>query len=393
MKVTPVAITLPLIEIDGKQISADELMAYVARVSNPKNQENLNTMPKLLRYCADHKHWSVFEQADMTVEIQTTRAIAQQILRHRSFCFQEFCISGDSKISCITPGGKVKLRSIKSLYYLQKDIRWSKLIRTYDKESNILIPTKIKEVFKTGIKSIYCITLDNGKKIKTTLEHKFLTKNGFVSLQELKIGSIVGCNGEPVYKNKEWLEETKKQCHKNKTSSEIKETIYWSKISNIEFIGEEMTYDIEIEHKSHNYIANGIIVHNSQRYAKALDFEVYEARRQDDKNRQNSIDDIDDETKTWFRSIQRQVWETCRGIYEEALKNGIAKECARFILPLNTKTTLYMKGNVRSWIHYIELRTMHGVQKEHRDISLECKKIFMKYYPLTAQAMNWESII
>lgn len=219
MEVKPIAITLPLIKVEGKQISADELMAYAARVSNPSNQGNLDTMSKLLRYCANHKHWSVFEQSDLTVEIKTTRAIAQQILRHRSFCFQEF----------------------------------------------------------------------------------------------------------------------------------------------------------------------------SQRYAKALDYEKYDARRQDKKNRQNSINDIDDETKVWFRSIQSQIWDTCKGVYDEALKLGIAKECARFVLPLNTATTMYMKGNVRSWIHYIELRTAPGVQEEHRDIALECKKIFTQYYPLTAEALEWQS--
>jgi thymidylate synthase (FAD) len=217
MKVTPIAITKPLIQIDGKEPTADELMAYVARVSNPKNQGNLDTMPKLLGYCANHKHWSVFEQADLTVEIQTSRAIAQQILRHRSFTFQEF----------------------------------------------------------------------------------------------------------------------------------------------------------------------------SQRYAEALDFELYEARGQDSKNRQNSLDNMEPKTKEYFAAVQQEVWEKSYALYNVLLASGVAKECARFILPLNTATTIYMKGNVRSWIHYIDLRTMPGVQKEHRDIAVAIKGVFKEYYPLTTEAIGW----
>lgn len=217
MTVKPIAVTKPLIKSKGKELSADELMAYVARVSNPKNQSNLDTMPKLLNYCASHKHWSVFEQADLTVEIKTSRAIAQQILRHRSFTFQEF----------------------------------------------------------------------------------------------------------------------------------------------------------------------------SQRYAEAQNFDIYEARRQDTKNRQNSVDDLSDEVKQWFDDAQSEVIVLANNKYAEALDKGIAKECARFLLPLNTSTTLYMKGNVRSWVHYIELRSANGTQKEHQEIALAIKDIFIEQFPMTSEALGW----
>lgn len=203
--------------VRGKFLTAEELIAYTARVSNPSNQLNLDSTDKLLGYLIRHKHWSPFEMADMTVEIITSRGIAPQILRHRSFSFQEF----------------------------------------------------------------------------------------------------------------------------------------------------------------------------SQRYAEAMSREVYEARRQDNKNRQNSIDDMSFEDQDWFLTAQQSIWEEGVRAYKEAMDRGIAKEQARFLLPLSTQTKLYMKGTARSWIHYLQVRTEAGVQKEHRDIALAVKKIFAEQFPATSKALEW----
>lgn len=186
-----------------------ELLAYTARVSNPSNQMNHETAPKLLAYCLRVGHWSVFETASLTMEIVTSRAISQQIIRHRSFTFQEF----------------------------------------------------------------------------------------------------------------------------------------------------------------------------SLRYAEGAEREVYEARSQDPKNRQNSVDDMDPATKDWFIDAQYQQWERSYAVYQDALKRGVAKEQARFLLPLSTRTTLYMTGSIRSWIHYCDARCAPGVQKEHRDIALRCKEILLAEVP------------
>lgn len=195
---------------------AEKIIGYCARVSNPKNQDNPN-VSKLLAYCIKYGHWSIFEMANMVVEINTTRGIAAQILRHRSFSFQEF----------------------------------------------------------------------------------------------------------------------------------------------------------------------------SQRYAEALGFEQVNPRRQDKKNRQNSLDDLSDSTKQWFNSAVSSIQDKSESLYKEALNRGIAKECARFLLPLNTKTKMYMNGTVRSWIHYIKLRTDPSTQKEHRDIAEEIKKVFSTQFPITAEALDW----
>lgn len=198
---------------------AEKLMAYCARVSNPKNQENEN-YAKLLRYCIEHQHWSIFEHGFMTLEINTTRGIAAQILRHRSFTFQEF----------------------------------------------------------------------------------------------------------------------------------------------------------------------------SQRYADANllgNIEIPELRRQDDKNRQNSIDDLDPEKINEYHAQIDALFSQSQYLYDEMLMNGVAKECARFILPLATPTRLYMSGTCRSWIHYVELRSANGTQKEHMDIALECKKVFAEQFPTVSEALNW----
>jgi thymidylate synthase (FAD) len=199
---------------------AEKLMAYCARVSNPKGQDNEN-YAKLLKYCIDHKHFSIFEQSFMTVEINTTRGLAAQILRHRSFTFQEF----------------------------------------------------------------------------------------------------------------------------------------------------------------------------SQRYADATllseEIPLFELRRQDNKNRQNSIDDIDHEIVVKWNTQIREHFAKAKAIYDGMIKDGVAKECARFILPLATPTRLYMSGTVRSWLHYIELRSGHGTQKEHMIIANECKKIFVEQFPTIGEALGW----
>ncbi len=200
---------------------AEKSMAYIARVSNPKNQEN-SDFTKLLGYCIKNEHWSVFEQAYMTLQIETTRGIAAQILRHRSFTFQEF----------------------------------------------------------------------------------------------------------------------------------------------------------------------------SQRYADSRqlgDIPIPELRRQDNKNRQNSISDLPEDIINQFNKKIKQQFKLNKQLYEEMLEAGIAKECARFVLPLATPTRIYMTGSCRSWIHYINLRTGHGTQKEHMDIAQECKNIFSQEYPIVSSALEWTS--
>ena len=199
--------------------NAEKSMAYIARVSNPKNQDN-DDFTKLIGYCIKNEHWSVFEQAYMTLQIETTRGIAAQILRHRSFTFQEF----------------------------------------------------------------------------------------------------------------------------------------------------------------------------SQRYADSMqlgEIPIPELRRQDNKNRQNSISDLPKEIINTFNKKIKQQFDQNKELYEEMLEAGIAKECARFVLPLATPTRIYMTGSCRSWIHYINLRTGHGTQKEHMEIAQECKNIFSKEYPVVSSALNW----
>jgi thymidylate synthase (FAD) len=209
-----IAITEGAGELIGK--SAQDVTSYVARVSNPNNQMSFETGPKLIKYCIMHDHWSIFEHAYVTLEIKTSRAIAAQILRHRSFTFQEF----------------------------------------------------------------------------------------------------------------------------------------------------------------------------SQRYAQAFDYVPYEARRQDSKNRQNSIDDMSQHDKEWFAERQKELWDTSNEIYGEALQRGIAKEQARFLLPLNTATTIYMTGSVRSWIHYFTVRMEKSTQLEHRQIATECCRLFSVRFPDVMTALK-----
>jgi thymidylate synthase (FAD) len=558
--------------------SPEGLMAYCARVSSP-DQKNPK-YEKLLSYCAKHGHWSVFEMADATFEITTSRAIAQQIIRHRSFCFQEFCMAGDTQVYFDLPGalkkGKRRIYklTLEELYkkWNGKDALGNSLrervkgmnVRIYDNNSKLMTHSHIKEVFQTGVKDIFEITLENGKVIRSTKEHKVLTENGFNSLENafglqligntavIEKNGFIGCNGIPVYRDYNWMKEAKKNslisgggvdeiakqagvsyhtirkwlkklnltftkvemakittlrggvwnkgksgyswgthsketrkllskkarkgkdsnfwkggvtkerdkiqadikkyridlivdykgncglcskplngkcdlhhivpvsedvtlareysnlmpvhldCHKKhhgiqgdlkkwkEKSKGNKLTVRWSKIKSVKYLGKQMTYDLEIDHPSHNYVANGVIVHNSQRYAKVSDgIEVYQARSQDNKNRQNSIDDMSKEDKEWFINAQHQVKDISLDLYNEALAKGVAKEQARFLLPLNTKTRLFMKGSIRSWIHYINIRAGNGTQKEHEDIALQIKDILTTKFPSIAKAMKW----
>ena len=198
---------------------AEQLMAYIARVSNPSNQDN-EKYAGLLKYCIKHNHWSVFEQSTLTLEIETTRAIAAQILRHRSFTFQEF----------------------------------------------------------------------------------------------------------------------------------------------------------------------------SQRYAASTalgEIDLPELRKQDLKNRQNSTDDLDPEMVEKFNRQMITLFSSSKALYESMLKQGVAKECARMVLPLCTPTRIYMTGSCRSWIHYINLRSAHGTQKEHMVIAEACRKVFTEQFPAVSEALEW----
>ena len=207
------------VELISLTPDAEKTMAYIARVSNPKNQNN-DDYSRLLSYCIKHEHWSVFEQSFMTLQIETNRGIAAQILRHRSFTFQEF----------------------------------------------------------------------------------------------------------------------------------------------------------------------------SQRYADSTqlgNIPLPELRRQDFQNRQNSIADIPDELKKRFNSKIAAHFNDASDLYEELLAEGVAKECARFVLPLATPTRIYMTGSCRSWIHYIHLRSAHGTQEEHKAIATDCKSIFKESFPIVSKSLDW----
>lgn len=157
---------------------------------------------------------------------------------------------------------------------------------------------------------------------------------------------------------------------------------------------EHVNFTVEI--KTSRGIAAQILRHrsavfqeHSQRYSESTQFEEYEARSQDPKNRQNSIDNLDEDTKQWFLDAQEDVIQHCDYLYHQALNKGIAKEQARFLLPLSTQTTLYMTNNVRNWIHYIDLRTGNGTQLEHKEIAEEIKNIFVEQFPAISKAKGW----
>jgi thymidylate synthase ThyX len=344
-----------------------DLVAYCARVSNPSNQTNTETAERLIRYLAKNSHWSPFELVNVCIEIETTRDIARQILRHRSMSFQEFCLSGDTEIYVTSPtAAKTKLSLLYKVWKTSYGLPNHKL-KVYDENTNSFVSTNIREIFYTGKKPVYKVTTSDGKNIKTTKEHKFLTRYGFDTLEnimnrnsntQIAITELVVCCNKPKFVD----------------------------IVDIQLVGEEDTYDIEVDHESHNYVGNGFVVHNSQRYANPLDsltFVTREARLQDQKNRQNSISvDNPDLQQEWDKK-QEEVIQKSKEAYLWALEKGIAKEQARAVLPEGcTMSRMYVNGTLRSWIHYCELRSENGTQKEHADIAKACAKIISELFPI-----------
>ena len=539
MKVKLVAITKPLEEGIN---TAQEFISFCARVSAPNNQYNTKTASGLLKYCVNHKHFSIFEMGNMVFEIETTRDISRQILRHRSFSFQEFCVHGDTKITTMTKSGRSKKVKIKDLYKRYTTAQYSNmsdwLVKIYDEEDNKFTVAKIKEVFKTGKKPLYKLTLDDGKEIISTDQHKYFVKGkGFVRLQDISEKDFVGVNGIPVYQDKQWLtshknkslengggvdwiaevagcsyhtirkwlskhslqftkkevasytevwnknlpselqpmfgkthkEETrtkmymsstkgkesklytnadrswakevrdywykrknnlykkfegkcqvtgeicniedlqidhikpvflypelafdesnirliKSEIHINKSGEEAslcQQTAHFTKVKSIEYYGEDETFDLEVEHKDHNYIANGIVTHNSQRYATVSPEIIYrETRLQDTKNKQNSTKCNDIDLVERFKGSQDYIFNKAIEQYEAALSEGIAKEQARALLPEGlTGTRMYMNGTVRSWIHYCQVRCGVETQLEHRLIAKEICKELINQFP------------
>ena len=170
-------------------------------------------------------------------------------------------------------------------------------------------------------------------------------------------------------------------------------TAKWGRITAEKYLGIQMTYDIEMDHPTHNFVANGIVVHNSQRYADTSELGsavIPHLRRQDHTNRQNSIDDLSSESiANYYRRISK-LYEDAEHLYREMVSSGVAKECARSILPLSTQTRLFMNGTIRSWIHYLQLRESNGTQLEHREIALAIKKIFCAEFPIIGEAVFGE---
>lgn len=543
----------------------DAQIAYQARVSNPDNQANPQ-ISGLLNYCMREGHVSPFEMANVCLEIDTTRDIARQILRHRSFSFQEFCVAGNTSITLELPGAAAKgkrsayTRTIEHLYRLQEEGK--KLpsgVRVYDEGSKTFVRVGIKEVFQTGVKPLFRVTLANGKSIDSTKEHKFMTSSGWQTLEDAVGLTLVGnraaftkqvafaCNGVPAYTSREWLSGAKaesianggglswiadqagctthtirkwlaryglqfargevasytrvwnkglrgyslpkhsmetilkmrasakkgaasnlwrggasrserlriadwcaahraeflkaanyrcadcgsstrlelhhvkpvashpelarvkeniqvlcKGCHDNlhglaghrrfwrQKSRGNTLTVHWSEVKSVEYLGAQMTYDMEVNHESHNYVANGIVTHNSQRYQDATklgDMVERECRLQDTKNRQNSLEtDYEPHHENWSLD-QAEVWKAATRAYQYALQRGVAKEVARALLPEGlTPSRLYMNGTMRSWIFYLKQRLHPSTQKEHRLVAEGALAVLRTVAPVTMSA-------
>lgn len=343
--------------------NAEELITYIARVSNPKGQENQTpeSVERLINFMLREGHVSPFSMVNVCFEVETTRAISAQIIRHFSISVQEFCLAGDSLVR--TPDG---LKKIGDLYKQQENGQLDKRVYSLNTETGLLEIGGIKEVFSTGKKQLYEVSLGD-KAIRTTLEHKFLTKVGFTCLEDLRVGSLVG-----VYED----------------------GLVWKEISSIEKGLVEDTYDIQVD-PYHNYIANEIVVHNSQRYQDVGEidyFECPEIRYKGTTNRQSSLEwpetSVSQEVHEENERLRDEALGVCKQNYEKMVENGVALESARMILPVTTKTRLFLNGSLRSWIFYLKSRNSDHAQKEHRLIAQEIEGLLRKVFPITFSGID-----
>ena len=600
MKVELVAYTAgqPGTEFEGKSI--DEIIVGMARVSSSRETNDLFQEPeKLLRHCIQHGHWSVFATCNITFKVETSRAMGRELLRHQVLP-QELCITGDSKISFVSPNGSIFYRSIEDLYdifSLQKE-KYSAIeyhsrtkikncnIKTFNLNSKLFDVSKIRNVFKNGIKDIYEIQLSDGKIIKSTLDHKYLnekyqffpikdicniiinTDNSVISFEKAKIA----VNGKNIYQDKEWLYLKKIESIENKlglkfiaqeanvsthtikkwlkkfnlsfTKKEVSQyTQIWNKnkkgysikpwsfearenaskrtpkgkdhhsykgggrnerelissflqtqkriifekhgnfcnicksvknihlhhieevtrnpykaydieniiplcsechsdthkklrkqpydkiydlnnfdwksvrpdylkdnpisffsktkrkfnfinnnkytvnfvdVEKIKYLGKNETFDLEIESESHNYVANKIVVHNSQRYTDSPSYEPIELRKQAKTNRQSSLEPVEDiETITKIHNHLKLTAD----LYTDLINLGVSRETSRMIQPETATTIMYLNAPVRVWLSVLNQRLHKTAQKEIREVAELMRDQFIEKCPIISKMM------
>jgi len=370
---------------DPTELAESEfIVTYCARVSNPNNQENVKTAPRLLRYLMKHKHWSPLEMSNMVVEIETTRAIAAQILRHKSFSFQEFCLAGNTSITVSNGSGGVQRLPIEDLYRKWNNPSFkARYARSYDESVGRFIEAPILSVYESGKKPVYRFQVGK-RSIDCTREHRVLTQErGFVEFGEAYDNNLTvalnGTTAEPLpYQDPKVLH-----------GWTLGMTAKWSKIDSQSYLGVQMTYDIEMNHPTHNFVADGIVVHNSQRYSSVDQLGTIglpHLRSQDPKNKQASHDDLDPKKVDLMNKQIQQLYHSIFDYYEYLLSEGVAKECARSILPLGTPTRLYMNGTLRSWVHFLQIRSGIETQFEHRLVAHAIMDIFEQEFPTIYEA-------
>jgi thymidylate synthase ThyX len=380
-----IAITQGAGELEGK--SAQEVITYNARVSNPKNQDKFDTSAGLLRYCINHNHWSIFEQADMTVEINTTRGIAAQILRHKSFFFLEDAVGLKliNKTAVISNNVFIGCNGIP----LHQDYEWLKDA----KEKSILNSTGVLGIAEEADVSYH--TIRKWLKIHNICFTKKETAKCFPVWNKGVYGYINPPHSEET--KEKMRQKARRGEHSNLwrggTSGERKQ-IQADITKYRKSLMEDYNFSCGICEKRLDGKTHLHHIIPSQRYADVSLLQhnavAPDLRSQDTKNRQNSIDNIPLYKKLKMQGEIQEHFARGQNLYKRLVDDGIALECARFVLPLATPTRMYMKGSCRSWIHYIGLRTHEATQKEHRDVADAVKCIFICQFPDVAAALHWE---
>ena len=350
----------------------DQMVVDCARVSYNKIASTYSheANAKLIKFLAKHNHWSPFSHPKLQFRIQCPIYVERQLVKTQSGV-EYNCLSGDSRIRFKDTSGKnkdVKLsdlhnkwnrQSKQGNYYLQKKIKNMKC-RVLNESTGEFTLSTIKNIFNSGIKDTYIIKLTDGSEIRCTDKHQIYTKDGWKTIETgLSVNDLVGKNGIIAL-----------SVSNSTVSRKLK--VHFIKIESIEYYGKEQTYDIEMNAPYHNFIANGIVVHNSLsgRYVDFSDsytkIDVW--RKQSTDSKQGSAEDLDTADQSICKKIERSVIKKCKAAYKRLIKLGVSKEQARSVLPLSLNTTMIWTGSLYAFIRLYNQRNKPDAQKEIRTL-------------------------
>lgn len=407
-----------------QELDTEKVMQHIERAGRVcyKSESRISdkSAEKFIANIIKSGHESVIEHVSVTFKIICDRGITHEIVRHR---LASYCVTGDTIIPSYSKNKRIssKKRTIEEIYNWSQNPRChaalkALVIRSFDEETHSIVPNKIKNVFYNGVQDVFELKTESGRSIKCTDGHRFFVNDGYKTLKEISVGDHIYSNGLPLLENEDWIrhnyltlnktrgqvafeigccESTLYKAFKkfgivkpaflDKDSTKINVTwhrpyaigAFKDKVIAINYVGKEKVYDLEMESPHHNYIANGIVVHNSQESSRYCDYSNDKFDGELTFIKPCFWNDDDENYKIWKESMAflEKNYLTMR-------KNGARPEQARSILPNSLKTEIFMTANLREWRHFLKLRTANRAHPQMREVALKIYEILNEKLPV-----------